>query len=157
MDRTWPLSVGRKDDGPALDEPLSVQVFVSKVGDNFVLKGALAGGLQVRCDRCLETYHRSLSATFHVSLTAEQSPSEDSDVKLLEEDMAIDFISSDHIELEQIIREQIYLTLPIKSLCRKDCSGLCSTCGANLNHRVCECRRQEGHPGFLKLKTLKIK
>ena len=60
-------------------------------------------------------------------------------------------------DLDEVVREQIYFSLPMKSLCRKDCSGLCPLCGANLNMEECKCRKEKGHPGFSELKNLKLK
>lgn len=37
------------------------------------------------------------------------------------------------IELEGVLRDAVVLELPFTPLCRDDCSGLCITCGANLN------------------------
>ena len=39
----------------------------------------------------------------------------------------------------EMIREQIFLTLPMKRLCREACAGLCPTCGVNRNTRPCSC------------------
>ena len=75
----------------------------------------------------------------------------------MEEDMEVDFIRGEEIDLDEIIRENMYLSLPIKLLCREECLGLCSNCGRNLNNGDCHCRQEQGHPGFSKLKGIKIK
>jgi uncharacterized protein len=82
---------------------------------------------------------------------------EKSELELFEEDMSVDFIMGGEIDLDEAVREQIYFSLPMKSLCREDCSGLCTFCGANLNKEECKCRRDMGHPGFSELKNLKLK
>jgi uncharacterized protein len=79
-----------------------------------------------------------------------------SEVELLDEDMEVDFIRDSEIDLDEIIKEQIYLSLPMKVLCSDQCRGLCPICGMNLNVSDCHCHREQGHPGFLKLKDLKI-
>ena len=43
------------------------------------------------------------------------------------------FIDSDTLDITEIIENSIISTLPIKRLCKEDCKGLCSKCGANLN------------------------
>jgi uncharacterized protein len=43
-----------------------------------------------------------------------------------------------------VVAEQVHLALPMKSLCREDCRGLCPECGANLNLGSCGCRRGSG-------------
>ena len=51
----------------------------------------------------------------------------------------IDTHEQDEIDLGQLMREQFYLSLPMKPLCREDCQGLCGQCGIDLNDDTCEC------------------
>ena len=54
-------------------------------------------------------------------------------------------IKGNVIDLDDVIREQVYLSLPIKRLCRETCSGLCPSCGLNLNKEQCQCGKRPGH------------
>ena len=47
--------------------------------------------------------------------------------------MDISFYQDDQIDLTELLREQFYLALPMKPLCRDDCRGLCLQCGVNRN------------------------
>ncbi len=49
------------------------------------------------------------------------------------------------IGLDDIAKDALLLTLPLRFLCRDDCRGLCPACGQNLNHQLCTC-----HEGFAK-------
>jgi len=140
-----------------LDSPLTVQINISRAGSKYVLEGRLSGRLRLRCGRCLEPFYNDLKTGFKLFLSLPPSDSEKSELELLEEDMSVDFILGDEIDLDAVVREQIYFSLPIKSLCREDCLGLCTSCGANLNKEKCKCRRETGHPGFSELKNLKFK
>lgn len=85
------------------------------------------------------------------------SPPQDPDqneIELSEEDMAVRFITGGEIDIDDIVIEQIYLSLPIKFLCSEGCHGLCPRCGTNLNQGECGCLKKNGHPAFLKLKEL---
>ena len=46
-------------------------------------------------------------------------------------------------ELEQILREQVLLQIPMQRVCKPDCQGICPVCGANRNETACRC---EVHP-----------
>ncbi len=140
-----------------LDSPLTVQISISRAGSKYVLEGRLSGRLRLRCGRCLEPFYNDLKSNFRLFLTLPPSDTENSELELLEEDMSVDFIMGGEIDLDEVVREQIYFSLPMKSLCREDCSGLCPLCGANLNKEKCTCRRETGHPGFSELKNLKFK
>jgi len=135
-----------------LDAPLRVRAKVSKAVDKFLVQGTIRGGVRIRCDRCLEPYHRDLESLFHVYLVAPGKGADGEEIELLDEDMEVDFIKGDTIDLSDIIREQIYLSLPMKSICKESCRGLCSVCGANLNESSCLCGNAEGHPAFSKLR-----
>lgn len=140
-----------------LDGCLDVHISISRTGTKYMLEGRLSGGLLIRCDRCLEVFHRNLESEFWLFL-AHRLPEKDGiEIELMEDDMSIDFVVGDEVDLNDIVREQAYLSLPIKSLCREECLGLCPVCGANLNKEKCECQRVKGHLGFSKLKNLKFK
>ena len=51
----------------------------------------------------------------------------------------ISFYRDDEIDLSELLREQFYLALPMKPLCREDCRGLCPQCGVNRNTGTCDC------------------
>jgi uncharacterized protein len=53
------------------------------------------------------------------------------------------------------MREQFYLALPMKPLCRADCKGLCPMCGTNLNRGTCDCKREWKDPRLSALKELR--
>ena len=156
LEKDWWRSEEFENQILALDAPLAVSLRLYTAGDKIALDGRMNGGIQVRCDRCLQPYHRDLNAAFHVFLALPSPESEVAEVELLDEDMEVNFIRGEEIDVDEIVREQVYLSLPMKLLCSDDCKGLCPRCGADLNKRACQCRREVGHPGFSKLKNLKI-
>ncbi len=148
LGRNWWKSTEHQDPVQALDTPLEVTVEIYKVGQRYSLSGEIKGGLSLICDRCLEPYHRDIRSVFKVILALPVIDSGKTDVELAEKDMEVGFINDDEIDLREIIREQVYLTIPMKSLCREDCLGLCPGCGTNLNMDDCQCHRTTGHTGF---------
>jgi uncharacterized protein len=150
----WWRGQERDDRVLGMDDAFVVHIDISKQGSMFVLDGNLSGNIVMQCDRCLEPYNRPLKADFRLFLTT--APAIDGtpvELELAEEDLSVEYITGDEIHLDGIAREQIFLSLPIKSLCRDDCSGLCPVCGSNLNKTSCTCRVAEGHPGLSRLKA----
>jgi uncharacterized protein len=138
-----------------LDGPLQVRLRTLRTGTKYILDGEMKGGIRVRCDRCLEPYHFDLDSGFHLYLQAKPSVQKgETEIELLDEDMEVEFISGDEVDLDAIVREQVFLSLPMKNVCRESCRGLCPTCGANWNREPCDCRKEPAHPGFQKLKAL---
>jgi uncharacterized protein len=117
-----------------------INVKVFRTGDKYVLDGDLEGSVRIMCDRCLEYYQRDVKTDFKLFLVQSQDTGK-AEIELLEEDMEVDFIRGEEIDVDEIIQEQLYLSIPIKSLCREECLGLCPMCGHNLNNGDCQCKR----------------
>jgi len=151
----WP---GNEGDGRiiGLDGPLEVRIRIAKAGSKYILEGSFSGGFRLRCDRCLVPYHRDLDSEFRVFLTLKDPVTTETELEVLDEDLEVDFLQGMEVDVDDIIQEQIYLSLPMKLLCTESCRGLCSQCGLNLNQERCSCPRGQGHPGFSKLRNLRI-
>jgi uncharacterized protein len=67
----------------------------------------------------------------------------------------VSFYHDDVIDLADVIREQLYLALPMKPLCREDCLGLCPVCGQNRNTTPCTCKTEWVDPRMDALRNLK--
>jgi uncharacterized protein len=71
-------------------------------------------------------------------------------------DLDITYLSNDYVDLSEVLTEQLQLQVPFQPLCKADCKGMCSHCGADLNTGRCACAKiTNAHP-FSVLKDLKI-
>jgi uncharacterized protein len=156
LERDW-WHPAENDPILGIGTPLHVSIKVTRVGDKFLLHGKMMGGVVVRCDRCLDSFHWDLESGFHVFLASSGQGKDRAEAELLDEDMEVNFIHGETIDLGEIIREQIYLSLPVRLICKEGCLGLCAVCGANLNAEPCDCSQQNMNPAFQKLKNLKLK
>ena len=142
----------------ALEAPLIAKIHISRKGRRYVVDGRLTGKLTLICDRCLDAYPFSLRHEFRFYLCSSvDSESIQDETELKKEDLAIQFVEDHEIDLDDIIREQVYLSLPMTLLCGSKCAGLCPRCGVNLNREACKCSEGSGHPAFLKLKELNMR
>ncbi len=146
------------EDGPILGlaAPLRVRIRASKAGDKYLLEGRISGAVFLECDRCLEAFRSDLESLFSVFLVSPKSGKGEAEAELLDEDLEVAFIQGETIDLDERIREQIFLSLPMKSICKEKCLGLCPFCGANLNVSPCRCSRSKTNHAFSKLESLKI-
>ena len=62
------------------------------------------------------------------------------DVELRTPELEIGFYQGNGLLLEEAVKEQVLLALPMKNVCRPDCAGLCPQCGQNRNLADCGCR-----------------
>jgi uncharacterized protein len=44
------------------------------------------------------------------------------------------------MELEDVLREQVLLALPMQRVCSDVCKGICPACGKNRNETECDCK-----------------
>ena len=58
----------------------------------------------------------------------------------------IGYYQESGLSLEDVVREQVLLSLPGRTLCKEDCKGLCPRCGQNLNLATCSCGEAPADP-----------
>lgn len=124
---------------------LSGYVRVSRTPQGLLLQVKMAAATLTECVRCLTEFSQSLSADFSELYAFNKRSITESNL-LLPEDGKID--------LEPLLREYMYLSLPIKPLCKPDCKGLCPVCGENLNLIACGHMPETGDPRLSNLKSL---
>ena len=58
------------------------------------------------------------------------------------------------LNVDNIVKNNIVVELPIRFLCNDDCKGICSVCGADLNITECNCKHEQFDERFAVLKKL---
>ncbi len=91
------------------------------------------------CDRCLEPAGLEIRRQFDLYYRPQEELEGGVEVGLKEADSDVGFYEGEGISLNEILREQILLALPVQRLCRPDCQGLCPLCGLSLNEQSCSC------------------
>jgi len=126
-------------------------------GATLHVRGRLDAAVEIDCARCLERYGVELRQEldlFYLPRAAEQPEAEEEEVELSDRDVVVGYYEGDHLDLGEVVREQVLLGLPLKPLCREDCRGLCPTCGTNRNLSACGCPPPE-EPGDQRLEALR--
>jgi DUF177 domain-containing protein len=148
--------------------PVALTGEVRKDGPQVRLKGHLAATLECACSRCLEAFEVPVAVDLDllflpvtaVPAAGSRSSSDDPDddeggEAIADDDLGVSFYRGDVLDLGEIIREQFYLALPMKPLCRQECRGLCPVCGINRNRDTCTCRTEWIDPRLEPLKRLR--
>ncbi len=73
------------------------------------------------------------------------------------DDLDVVEVEQPEVDLSEIGRQQLYLALPVRRLCRPDCRGLCPVCGTDLNRDQCTCDRRGKDSPFAVLAALNKK
>jgi uncharacterized protein len=103
------------------------------------VRGEFQLKLTSECDRCLDRAEFALERQFDLCYQPAETLEMGPEVELQQDETEIAFFDGEGVMLEEILREQVLLALPVQRLCRKDCKGLCLSCGANLNAGPCGC------------------
>jgi uncharacterized protein len=61
------------------------------------------------------------------------------------------------VDVVDLLRQQVYLSLPVKQICSHDCKGLCPQCGLDLNREACICPQNVQSSPFAVLAALQKK
>ncbi len=101
--------------------------------------GRFAGDFQVPCARCIEPVEISLAADFDLIFRPVNADADDPERAITAQETEIGYYQEDSLLLEDVLREQVLLSLPVRTLCKPDCKGLCPRCGENRNSQVCSC------------------
>jgi uncharacterized protein len=103
------------------------------------LRGRFAGSFQVPCARCVEPVEIPLSADFDLIFRPAAADAEATERSITAPETEIGYYQGDSLSLEDVLREQVLLSLPARTLCEPDCKGLCPRCGQNRNSQPCTC------------------
>lgn len=146
------------DDVLAFPQDFVGQADAVSTDEGIVIRFALAGTAQLRCARCLGTFDLPVAVRF-AELFREGAPrGEHGDIEADEDDgTACIRYQGDTIELDDLVRQNVLLELPMKPLCAPGCQGLCPRCGRNLNEGPCACAPEATDPRWRKLEDMQGK
>lgn len=133
--------------------PLTGHVRMRHINQGVLVDGWVDLILEMACTRCLKDFEQPT----HVAFEARFYPTVDvvtgMPVSPVDEEDAFPIDEHHLIDVSEAIRQQIWLDLPMVTLCKEDCAGLCSQCGKDLNLGPCACE-PEVDTRFSILKTL---
>lgn len=113
--------------------PISIDVRLESVLEGVWLSGSADVQVEAECARCLDPV--SWEETIDLQQMFEY-PATDARGSVIEDPEAdedpLPLVEDDCIDLEPVLRDGVVLALPLSPLCRSDCPGLCTQCGAHL-------------------------
>ena len=108
--------------------PVELDLRLEAVMEGVLVTGTARAVLSGECVRCLEP----LTEEIEVDLQELYCYDDLRDRESLEEDDEVSMLEDDLLDLEPLLRDAVVLALPFQPLCREDCPGLCTECGARL-------------------------
>ncbi|MCU1328235.1 MAG: hypothetical protein JWN34_3605 [Bryobacterales bacterium] len=130
---------------------------VPHTGGEIRVQGKVQTVLSTECDRCLIPASYPVDAEFDLYYKPATELADAGDELAINAGEAeIGFYELPGLELEDILREQVLLQIPMQRLCRPDCKGICPVCGANRNDVSCDCAVRPGDDRWAALQSVNI-
>jgi uncharacterized protein len=121
------------------------------------LNGELSTSLEFACARCLEPVVENVSRIFDLLYRPQGADAGKEEISVTAAEAEIGYYQGEGLLLEDALREQVLLAIPLKAVCREDCKGLCPHCGKNLNAEQCSCEQDFRDPRWSALEDLRNK
>ena len=121
------------------------------------IQGRLATTLESCCARCLEPLTQDVKRDFDLLYRPQGVDGGRDEISVTDAEAEISYYEGEGILLDDVVREQILLAVPLKVTCREDCKGLCPHCGQNLNQEKCSCTVTREEPRWAALKEIRGK
>jgi uncharacterized protein len=104
------------------------------------IRGQYTVEMAAHCDRCLGPARFPLDTRFDLFYRPASCIAREEEVAIDEGEAEIGFYEGGGMELEDILREQVLLALPMQRVCSEACKGICPVCGKNRNEVDCDCK-----------------
>jgi uncharacterized protein len=154
FERTEEPSAFGQEDAFRIVSPVRLVFDLHKDKEQVRLVGTVQTVLELDCSRCLEGFAVPVDAAFDLLYVPASGAPQVEEREVEEDDLDTAYYREGAIDLSDLVREQLYLALPMKPLCQEGCRGLCPECGTNLNSGACDCTPAWEDPRLAPLKAL---
>ena len=120
------------------------------------VRGRIRALVNHACDRCLQDLRQEFNADFDLFFYPMETIEEGGEAAIGVDETEVGFYEGDGIGLVDVVSEQILLWLPVRSICSRDCKGICPSCGSNRNKVSCDCRSSFDDPRWEALRQLSL-
>ncbi len=104
---------------------------------------------EIPCGRCLKKVTRDFQVLFSRNVDMKEAGEEQTEQ--LDE---YSFITGRELDVEDLVHKELLAQWPLRVLCREDCKGICSRCGADLNTQECDCEKQDLDPRMAAIRDI---
>ncbi len=146
---TWQESLSFSPDDLGYQDVLALSEVIcrgriTRTTPGLLLQISLSYDQTLACTRCLGEIEAPAEARIELLVTLEESAARAGDLagerEIAAEDLGILKLAETSLDTGPLVTEQLQLSVPMKSLCRDDCAGLCPECGVDLNTGTCDCQ-----------------
>jgi uncharacterized protein len=121
--------------------PISYELKIEKMGEDFRVSGKIHGSLLLSCARCLDEFPHPIDTQMDIELL-HKPKNFAPELELRDQELDAYYFEGDEADIDPYVYEEVVLSIPIQTLCSDACEGICPQCGKNRNREECRCERQ---------------
>lgn len=127
-----PSAVGTPVIGIPEGADLELDLRLEAVMEGVLVSGTVRGEATGECARCLDTVVIDLETPIQELFAYPERAEAEAAAGDTEVEDEESVLEGDLADIEPVLRDSVVTALPFQPLCRPDCPGLCSECGARL-------------------------
>lgn len=112
------------------------------------IEGKMELTFAISCDRCLKSVSQKVTLDFMRTVEGPDEYKED----VQDDDQ--NFMEGYQLNVDDLIKNECFMNLPTKVLCKPDCKGICMKCGKDLNVETCDCDTFVPDPRLARIKDI---
>lgn len=131
------------------------EVKLTRTDRSILMTGILRTDVEVPCSRCLTLFRQPLTMDIEEEYFPTIDVSSGAAVAVPNEPGCFTIDEHHILDLTEAVRQYALTAIPIQTICKPECAGLCPVCGQNLNEKQCGCKVKEIDERWAKLLELK--
>jgi uncharacterized protein len=135
---------------------IAIDCQLYKVERDMVVQGSLRAVVRLACSRCTEAFELPLDIALDAVYLPIQEISSERAEDLDEGGADVYTYAEEMIDISEMVRDKLLLSIPLQPHCMIDCKGLCPACGVNRNLVSCQCAGETWGSPFERLKGLRF-
>jgi uncharacterized protein len=120
-----PIGGADKEESLNLTSPVQVKLKLTNTGNTVLVSGTLKTTIELSCCRCLKDFDYPVNIKIEEEYSKRKSvlrsEKSEEEIELKEKDFVFEIGEDNIIDLDEAIRQNIIVSLPIKPLCSKTC------------------------------------
>ncbi|MGD0884855.1 MAG: DUF177 domain-containing protein [Thermodesulfovibrionales bacterium] len=134
--------------------PVKALLHIDKVNAEVLVQGTMQTLLELQCSRCLKAFSKEAGLDVNVVYHPVEELKGEERHEIKDDELDTGFYQGDELDIQELVREQIILNIPIKPLCSESCKGICPKCGTDVSADTCTCEEKDLDPRLAVLKKL---
>jgi uncharacterized protein len=132
-----------RDDDVLIAGPVEGQVRFQRTNYGVLATGEVQVTVELECVRCLKSFDQALTVPFKTMYHPTIEVVSGRPLPPVDDEEGFTIDDRHHLDLSEMLRQEIILALPPMPVCKPDCAGICPICGNDRNLRPCTCEADE--------------